>query len=142
MAGKSVNRVTLLGRIGQDPKFSYTGSNKAVMRVDVATSESWKDKSTGEWKENTEWHSVVIWGRLAEAVSQHFKKGMEIYVEGKQKTREWEKDGIKRKTTEVIVDQDGTAFLTGNRVATQGNAQAAGVGDEPPFNPDDYPNAQ
>lgn len=97
----SLNKAMIIGRLGQDPEVRYTQNNTAVATLNVATSERYKDQS-GEWKESTEWHRVVAWGRLAEVCSQYAKKGREIYIEGPISTRDWEdKDGNKRYTTEI-----------------------------------------
>lgn len=97
----SLNKAMIIGRLGQDPEVRYTQNNTAVATLNVATSERYKDQS-GEWKESTEWHRVVAWGRLAEVCNQYAKKGREIYVEGPITTREWEdRDGNKRYTTEI-----------------------------------------
>ena len=101
----SVNKVLLLGRLGQDIELRYTPNGDAVGNVTMATSETWKDKSSGERKEKTEWHRLVIWGRRAEGLKDYLLKGTQIYVEGRLQTRQWEaKDGGKRSTTEVRVD--------------------------------------
>lgn len=97
----SLNKAMIIGRLGQDPEVRYTQSNTAVANLSVATSERYKD-STGEWKENTEWHRVVAWGRLAEICQEYLKKGSQVYIEGPIQTRKWEdKDGQTRYTTEI-----------------------------------------
>lgn len=97
----SLNKAMIIGRLGQDPDVRYTQSNTAVANLSVATSERYKDKS-GEWKENTEWHRVVAWGRLAEICQEYLKKGSQVYIEGPIQTRQWEdKDGQTRYTTEI-----------------------------------------
>lgn len=97
----SLNKAMIIGRLGQDPDVRYTQSNTAVANLSVATSERYKD-STGEWKENTEWHRVVAWGRLAEICQEYLKKGSLVYIEGPIQTRQWEdKDGQTRYTTEI-----------------------------------------
>ena len=99
----SINKVIILGRLGQDPELKYTPGGVAVATFSVATSEFWKDKDDKK-QERTEWHRCVVWGQLAENVSKYVKKGQQIYLEGKNQTREWEdKDKVKRYTTEVIV---------------------------------------
>ena len=117
----SVNKVLLLGRLGQDIELRYTPNGDAVGNVTMATSETWKDKSTGERKEKTEWHRLVIWGRRAEGLKDYLLKGTQLYVEGRLQTRQWEaKDGGKRSTTEVRVDSIefvGGARGTANRPA-------------------------
>ena len=97
----SVNRAILLGNVGKDPEVRYTTDGTATTTVSLATTDRWKDKS-GESKERTEWHRVVLWGRLAEIAGQYLRKGSAIYVEGQIQTREWEdKEGVKRYTTEI-----------------------------------------
>lgn len=97
----SLNKAMIIGRLGQDPDVRYTQSNTAVANMSVATSERYKDKS-GEWKENTEWHRVVAWGRTAEICQEYLKKGSLVYIEGPIQTRQWEdKDGQTRYTTEI-----------------------------------------
>ncbi len=97
----SVNKVILLGRLGQDPELKYTPSGSGVCNFSVATSESWTDKS-GQKQEKTEWHRIVVWGKLAELCNQYLAKGRQVFVEGKLQTRSWDdKDGNKRYTTEI-----------------------------------------
>lgn len=97
----SLNKAMIIGRLGQDPEVRYTQSNTAVANMSIATSERYKD-SQGEWKENTEWHRVVAWGRLAEICQEYLKKGSQVYVEGPIQTRQWEdKEGQTRYTTEI-----------------------------------------
>ncbi len=97
----NLNKVMLIGRLGSDPEVRYTQSNTAVATLSLATSERYKD-ANGEWQENTEWHRVVAWGRLAEICQQYTRKGSQIYVEGSLQTRSWEdRDGQKRYTTEI-----------------------------------------
>lgn len=98
----SLNKVHLIGRIGRDPEVKYMQSGDAVVNMSLATSETWKDKKTGEKKEATEWHNIVMYGRLAEIAGEYLQKGSLIYVEGKIKTRKWQdKDGNDRYTTEI-----------------------------------------
>lgn len=101
---KGVNKVILIGNLGQDPEIRFTDTGSAIANYTVATSETWKDKN-GEKQERTEWHRVVSFGKLAEIVGEYCKKGQKIYVEGSLRTREWEKDGVKRYSTEIIADQ-------------------------------------
>jgi len=96
----SLNKVQLIGRLGQDPEVRYTKSNTAVATLSLATSEKYKDDS-GQYQEKTEWHRVVAWGRVAEICKDYLKKGSLVYLEGSIHTKEWEKDGVKRYTTEV-----------------------------------------
>ena len=102
----SVNKVILVGNLGKDPETRYAPSGDAITNITLATTDSWKDKATGEKKEATEWHRVVFFGRLAEIAGEYLKKGRSIYVEGRIKTRKWQdKDGQDRYTTEVVADQ-------------------------------------
>ena len=98
-----VNRVILIGRLGRDPELKFTPAGKAVTNFTMATSENWKDDS-GERQERTEWHRIVIWGKLAEVAAKYLTKGSQVYIEGKLQTRDWEKDGQKHYTTEIIAN--------------------------------------
>jgi single-strand DNA-binding protein len=99
---RGINKVILVGNLGQDPETRYMPSGKAVTNLRVATSESWKDKQTGEQREQTEWHSVVMYDRLAEIAAEYLRKGSQVYLEGKLRTRKWQdKEGRDRYTTEV-----------------------------------------
>ncbi len=100
--GRSVNKVTLIGTLGRDPEVRYLPNGNAVANVSLATDESYNDKATGQKVEQTEWHRLTVYGRLAEICQQYLKKGSRAYFEGKLRTREWEKDGVKRYTTEII----------------------------------------
>ncbi|RKZ99493.1 MAG: single-stranded DNA-binding protein [Gammaproteobacteria bacterium] len=123
MAG--VNKAILIGNLGRDPEIRYTQEGQAVVNFSIATSEEWKDKSTGEKQEKTEWHRIVAWGKLAENCGTYLSKGRQVYVEGRLQTRQWEKDGVTHYTTEVIADQ--VRFLNGNEAAadnSQGQGQA------------------
>lgn len=96
-----VNKVILVGYVGQDPQIKFLDGGNSVANFSIATSEKWKDKS-GEAKERTEWHRIVAWGKLAEIVGKYVSKGKQVFIEGKLQTREWEKDGVKRYSTEVV----------------------------------------
>ena len=100
--GRSVNKVTLIGTLGRDPEVRYLPNGNAVANMSLATDESYNDKATGQKVEQTEWHRITVYGRLAEICQQYLRKGSRAYFEGKLRTREWEKDGIKRYTTEII----------------------------------------
>mgnify|MGYP001258223054 CR=1 FL=1 len=100
----SVNKVILVGRLGKDPETRYMTNGEAVTNAAMATSENWKDKS-GEKQEKTEWHNLVFYRKLAEIAGEYLKKGSQLYVEGKLQTRKWEKDGVTRYTTEIIVNE-------------------------------------
>lgn len=112
---RGVNKVILIGNLGADPEVRYLPSGNAVANLTLATSDSWKDKQTGQQQERTEWHRVVFFGRLAEIVGEYARKGTKMYVEGRLQTREWEKDGVKRYTTEVVVDINGQMQLLDSR---------------------------
>lgn len=112
---RGVNKVILIGNVGGDPEVRYMPNGNAVANVTLATSDSWKDKQTGQQQERTEWHRVVFFGRLAEIVGEYVRKGSKLYVEGRLQTREWEKDGVKRYTTEVVVDINGQMQLLDSR---------------------------
>lgn len=100
----SLNKVILIGNLGADPETRYMPSGDAMCALNIATSETWKDKTSGERKESTEWHRLVFFGRLAEVAGQYLRKGSKIYVEGRLKTRKWQKDGQDRYTTEIHVN--------------------------------------
>jgi single-strand DNA-binding protein len=112
---RGINKVILVGTCGQDPETRYLPSGNAVTNLSLATSEQWTDKQTGQKVEKTEWHRVSLFGKVAEIAGEYLRKGSQVYIEGKLQTREWEKDGIKRYTTEVIVDMQGTMQLLGGR---------------------------
>jgi len=100
MAG--INKVILVGNLGNDPEVRYTPDGTAVANFSIATSDEWTDKDTGEKKQRTEWHRIVAWRRLGEICGEYLSKGRQVYVEGKLQTRSWEKDGVTRYTTEII----------------------------------------
>ena len=103
---RGINKVILIGNLGQDPEVKYMPNGNAVANITVATSESWKDKNTGEQVEKTEWHRVVFFRRLAEIVGEYLKKGSKIYIEGKLQTRKWQdNNGQDRYTTEIIANE-------------------------------------
>src|SRR5262245_63243816 len=130
----SVNKVILIGRLGQNPELRYTPSGMAVANFSVATNETWTDKS-GQKQERTEWHRVVVWAKLAELCNQYLTKGRQVYVEGRIQTREWtDKEGGKRYTTEVIANQ--VVFLSGGPGGGAGRPRA---GEPPPPSDSDFP---
>lgn len=98
----SVNKVILIGNLGKDPEVRYIEGGIANAKFTIATSETWKDKTTGEKKDRTEWHNIVLWRGLAELAEKYLKKGDKVYIEGKIQTRSYDKDGIKRYFTEII----------------------------------------
>ncbi|MDH3309901.1 MAG: single-stranded DNA-binding protein [Gammaproteobacteria bacterium] len=103
---RGVNKVILIGNLGRDPEVRYSPSGSAVANITLATSESWKDKNSGEKQEKTEWHRVVFFGRLAEIAGEYLKKGSQVYVEGRLQTRKWQdKEGHDRYTTEIVANE-------------------------------------
>jgi len=106
MASRGINKVILIGNLGKDPETRYMPSGGAVTNLTLATSESWKDKQSGEQKENTEWHRVVFFNRLAEIAAEYLRKGSKVYVEGRLQTRKWQgQDGQDRYTTEIVANE-------------------------------------
>lgn len=102
----SVNKVILVGNLGADPEAKYLPSGDAVANIRIATTDKYKDKASGEWKETTEWHRIAFFGKLAEIVTQYLKKGSSCYIEGKIRTRKWtDKDGQENYSTEIVADQ-------------------------------------
>ena len=117
MANRGINRVILVGHLGQDPEVRYMPNGNAVANFSVATSESWKDKQTGETRDRTEWHRVVVFGKLAEIAGEYIKKGTQVYLEGQLQTRKWQdQSGQDRYTTEVVINPlGGTLQMLGSR---------------------------
>lgn len=114
---RGVNKVILVGTLGKDPETRYMPNGKAVSNLSVATSESWKDKQSGEQQERTEWHRVSMFGRLAEIAEEYLRKGSQVYLEGKLQTRKWQdKEGRDRYTTEIVADE--MQMLGGKKPAT------------------------
>ena len=142
---RGINKVILVGNLGADPETRYMPSGSAVTNLSVATSESWKDKQTGEQKDRTEWHKVAMFNRLAEIAAEYLRKGSQVYIEGKLRTRKWQgQDGNDRYTTEIIADEmqmlgsrgggGGGNFGGGG----QGGGQGGGGGAPPQPGPDDF----
>lgn len=102
---RSINKVTLIGTVGRDPEMRFTPGGSGIANFSMATNESYNDKNTGQRVENTEWHRIVAFGNLAEIIQQYVKKGSKLYIEGKLRTSEWEKDGIKRYSTDIIANE-------------------------------------
>lgn len=116
MASRGVNRVTILGNLGNDPEVKYTNSGSAIANLTVATSESWNDKATGEKKEMTEWHRVVLFGKLAEVAGEYLRKGSQVYIEGQLRTRKWtDQSGQEKYTTEIVVGMNGVMQMIGGK---------------------------
>jgi single-strand DNA-binding protein len=102
----SVNKVILIGNLGRDPEVRYAPSGSAICNITLATSRNWKDKTSGERQEETEWHRVVFFDRMAEVAGEYLKKGKSVYIEGRLKTRKWtDKDGVEKYTTEIMADK-------------------------------------
>lgn len=152
----SLNQVQLIGNLGNDPEVRYMPSGGAVANLSIATTEKWKDKDTGEPKEQTEWHRVVIFGKLAEVAGEYLRKGSKVFIEGGLRTRKWtDQQGVERYTTEVNVGMNGRMIMLSsaneNRQAggqqqfsggaqsrpQQQKPQAQGAGNEPPMDFDD-----
>lgn len=128
---RGINRVIIIGNLGQDPEVRYSQSGTAIANISVATSEEWKDKNTGEKVSKTEWHRIVFFKRLAEVVGEYLKKGSKVYIEGKLQTRKWQdKDGNDKYTTEIIANE---MQMLDSRVSNSGGSetqsQQYGAGD-------------
>jgi len=120
----SVNKVIIVGNLGRDPEIRYTPEGAAICNVSVATTSQWKDRNSGERREETEWHRVVMYNRLAEIAGEYLRKGRSVYIEGRLKTRKWtDKDNIDRYTTEIVADQ---MQMLGGR---EGGSSDGGYGD-------------
>ncbi len=133
----SVNKVILVGNLGRDPETRYSPDGGAITNVSIATTDTWKDKATGEKKENTEWHRVVFFNRLGEIAGEYLKKGSSVYVEGRLKTRKWtDKDGVEKYTTEIVADN---MQMLGSRGGAGGGSSEMGdrgeYGNSPPAKP-------
>ena len=124
---RGVNRVILVGHLGQDPEVRYMPNGNAVANFSVATSESWKDKQTGETRDRTEWHRVVVFGKLAEIAGEYIKKGTQVYLEGQLQTQKWQdQSGQDRYTTEVVLNPiGGTLQILGGRDSDNTSQQQA-----------------
>lgn len=127
---RGINKVILIGNATMDPDVRYMPSGSAVASFSLATNERWKDKATGETKERAEFHRVAMFGKVAEIAGQYLRKGSKVYIEGRLQTREWEKDGIKRYTTEVIVDMGGTMQMLDSRDSGAQNQNYAPQGQQ------------
>jgi single-strand DNA-binding protein len=127
VASRGVNKVILVGNVGNDPEFRAMPNGNGVANVSLATSDTWKDKTSGEAKEKTEWHRVVFFNRLAEIVEQYVNKGSKLYIEGRLQTRSWEQDGVKRYSTEIVASEmqmlDSRGGGGGGGGASQGDNQ-------------------
>jgi len=127
---RGVNKVILVGNLGNDPETRYMPSGDAVTNISIATTESWKDKQTGEQKEKTEWHRVVMFRRLGEIAAEYLRKGSQVYIEGKLRTNKWkDRDGNDRYTTEIIADE---MQMLGGRGGAGGGDYSSGGGSNAP----------
>lgn len=116
MSRGSLNKVMLIGNLGADPETRYTPSNMAITKIRIATSESWKDKNTGEPQERTEWHRVTLFGKLGEIAQQYLRKGSKVYIEGQLRTNKWQgPDGQDRYSTDIVVDMKGSMMMLDGR---------------------------
>ncbi len=151
---RGINKVIIVGNTGNDPEIRYTANNSAVANVSIATSESWKDKATGESNERTEWHRIVFFNRLAEIVGEYVKKGSKLYIEGSLRTRKWQdQSGQDRYTTEIIANEmqmldsrmggaqeaPNQYNQTASTPASSTPQPAAAATEGAPFNDDDIP---
>lgn len=133
MASKGVNKCIIMGNLGQDPEVKYTANGNAVANITVATSDSWKDKNTGEQRDKTEWHRIVLFGKIAEIAGEYLRKGSQVYVEGQLQTRKWQdQNGQDRYTTEVVVQWPvGQMQLLGSKQGGQQQPQQPQMQQQP-----------
>ena len=141
MAQSGINKCIILGRLGNDPEIRYMPNGGAVANITIATSETWKDKATGEQKERTEWHRVALYGKLAEVAAEYLRKGSQVYIEGQLQTRKWQdQSGQDRYTTEVVVQgYNGIMQMLGGK---QGGQQPQQGGWGQPQQPAQQPQRQ
>ncbi len=132
---RGINKVILIGNVGGDPETRYLPNGNAVTNLTLATSDSWRDKQTGQMQERTEWHRVSFFGKIAEIAGQYLRKGSKVYIEGRLQTREWEKDGVKRYTTEIVVDMGGTMQMLDGRGDNEGGSRAPAAPRQPQSQP-------
>lgn len=125
---RGVNKVILIGNLGQDPETRYTPNGNAVVNLNMATDESYKDRQTGQLVPKTEWHRIVMFGKIAEVAGQYLRKGSKVYIEGKLQTRKWQgQDGQDRYTTEVVVDINGQMQMLDSRGSGDGGGASQGA---------------
>ena len=145
MARSGINKVIIVGNLGQDPEIKYTAGGAAVTTLSIATSDSWKDKDSGMDQERTEWHRVVLWRRLAEIAGEYLKKGSKVYIEGQLQTRKWEQEGQTRYTTEIIardmqfLDSRGSSNTSSTQKSSEMNDQSAADVQDSAIDDDDIP---
>jgi single-strand DNA-binding protein len=137
----SLNKVMLIGNLGKDPELRYTASGQAVTGFSLATSEKFKDKTSGEWVDRTEWHKVTLWGKLAELAGEYLSKGKTVYIEGRLQTRKYDKDGVTHYSTEIVGDKMEFLSAKGERSGGDSSASSRTGGnyEEPPILDDDIP---
>lgn len=133
---RGINKVILVGNLGRDPETRYMPSGGAVTNVSIATSKGWKDRDSGEQKERTEWHRIVFFNKLAEIAGEYLKRGSKVYIEGELRTRNWEKDGQKHYTTEVVASEmqmlDSRGEMGGGGSSSGGSGGSQGGGGSSP----------
>ena len=145
MARSGINKVIIVGNLGQDPEIKYTAGGAAVTTLSIATSDSWKDKDSGMDQERTEWHRVVLWRRLAEIAGEYLKKGSKVYIEGQLQTRKWEQEGQTRYTTEIIardmqfLDSKGSSNTSSTQKSSEMDDQSASDVPDSAIEDDDIP---
>ena len=145
MARSGINKVIIVGNLGQDPEIKYTAGGAAVTTLSIATSDSWKDKDSGMDQERTEWHRVVLWRRLAEIAGEYLKKGSKVYIEGQLQTRKWEQEGQTRYTTEIIardmqfLDSRGSSNTPSTQKSSEMNDQSEADVPDSAIDDDDIP---
>ena len=145
MARSGINKVIIVGNLGQDPEIKYTAGGAAVTTLSIATSDSWKDKESGMDQERTEWHRVVLWRRLAENAGEYLKKGSKVYIEGQLQTRKWEQEGQTRYTTEIIardvqfLDSRGNSNTSSTQKSSEMDDQSASDVPDSAIEDDDIP---
>ena len=145
MARSGINKVIIVGNLGQDPEIKYTAGGAAVTTLSIATSDSWKDKDSGMDQERTEWHRVVLWRRLAEIAGEYLKKGSKVYIEGQLQTRKWEQEGQTRYTTEIIardmqfLDSRGSSNTSSTQKSSEMSDQSAADVPDSAIDDDDIP---
>ena len=136
---RGINKVIIVGNLGADPETRYMPSGSAVTNLSVATSETWKDKQTGEQKERTEWHKVAMFNRLAEIAAEYLRKGSQVYIEGKLRTRKWQdRDGNDRWTTEIVADEMQMLGGRGGGGSAPMSSDRGSSGGAPEGPPDDF----
>jgi single-strand DNA-binding protein len=138
----SLNKVMLIGNLGKDPEVRFTASGQGVTSFSLATSEKFKDKTSGEWVERTEWHKVTLWGKLAELAGEYLSKGKTVFIEGRLQTRKYDKDGVTHYSTEIVGDKMEFLSPKGERSGSDTPTAPKSGGtsyDEPPFQDDDIP---